>query len=103
MSSDRMGIGTECLNPSYGLGVPSTEFTLSLAERVRGMAWRLGARMIRALVRGVLKVRKFTQAGQRSSAMRKIKIIELDHIVLNVRDIDRSLKFYTEILAISSH
>ena len=32
--------------------------------------------------------------------MRKIKIIELDHIVLNVRDIDRSLKFYTETLGL---
>ena len=32
--------------------------------------------------------------------MRKVKIIELDHIVLNVRDIDRSLKFYTETLGL---
>ena len=32
--------------------------------------------------------------------MEKIKIIELDHIVLNVRDIDRSLKFYTETLGL---
>jgi catechol 2,3-dioxygenase-like lactoylglutathione lyase family enzyme len=32
--------------------------------------------------------------------MRKIKIIKLDHIVLNVRDIDRSLKFYTETLGL---
>ncbi|MBM4297109.1 MAG: VOC family virulence protein [Deltaproteobacteria bacterium] len=30
--------------------------------------------------------------------MEKIKITELDHIVLNVGDIDRSLKFYTEVL-----
>ena len=33
--------------------------------------------------------------------MEKIKIIELDHIVLNVRDIDRSLKFYTETLGLT--
>ena len=32
--------------------------------------------------------------------MGKIKITELDHIVLNVRDIDRSLKFYTETLGL---
>lgn len=32
--------------------------------------------------------------------MPRIKIIELDHIVLNVSDIDRSLRFYTEILAL---
>ena len=32
--------------------------------------------------------------------MGKIKIIELDHIVLNVGDIDRSLKFYTELLGL---
>ena len=33
--------------------------------------------------------------------MKKIKIIELDHIVLNVGDIDRSLKFYTEVLGLN--
>jgi catechol 2,3-dioxygenase-like lactoylglutathione lyase family enzyme len=32
--------------------------------------------------------------------MGKINIIELDHIVLNVSDIDRSLKFYTEVLGL---
>ena len=32
--------------------------------------------------------------------MGKIKIIELDHIVLNVGDIERSLKFYTEVLGL---
>lgn len=32
--------------------------------------------------------------------MGKIKIIELDHIVLNVNDIDRSLRFYTEVLGL---
>ena len=32
--------------------------------------------------------------------MEKIKIIELDHIVLNVGDIDRSLTFYTEVLGL---
>jgi len=32
--------------------------------------------------------------------MGKIKIIGLDHIVLNVGDIDRSLKFYTEVLSL---
>jgi glyoxylase I family protein len=33
--------------------------------------------------------------------MGKIKIIGLDHIVLNVSDIDRSLKFYTEVLGLT--
>ena len=33
--------------------------------------------------------------------MGKIKIIGLDHIVLNVGDIDRSLKFYTEVLGLT--
>ena len=33
--------------------------------------------------------------------MSKIKIIGLDHIVLNVSDIDRSLKFYTEVLGLT--
>lgn len=32
--------------------------------------------------------------------MGKIKIVALDHIVLNVGDIDRSLKFYTEVLGL---
>lgn len=32
--------------------------------------------------------------------MEQIKIIELDHIVLNVSDIDRSLKFYTDVLGL---
>ena len=32
--------------------------------------------------------------------MAKIKIIELDHIVLNVADIERSLQFYTEVLGL---
>ena len=32
--------------------------------------------------------------------MGKIKIIELDHIVLNVGNIDRSLTFYTEVLGL---
>ena len=32
--------------------------------------------------------------------MKRIRITELDHIVLNVRDIDRSLKFYTETLGL---
>ena len=30
--------------------------------------------------------------------MGRIRIMELDHIVLNVGDIDRSVKFYTEVL-----
>ena len=33
--------------------------------------------------------------------MAKIKIIGLDHIVLNVGDIDRSLMFYTEVLGLT--
>jgi catechol 2,3-dioxygenase-like lactoylglutathione lyase family enzyme len=32
--------------------------------------------------------------------MARPKITELDHIVLNVADIDRSLKFYTEVLGL---
>lgn len=32
--------------------------------------------------------------------MGRIKIVALDHIVLNVGDIDRSLKFYTEVLGL---
>jgi catechol 2,3-dioxygenase-like lactoylglutathione lyase family enzyme len=32
--------------------------------------------------------------------MARITITELDHIVLNVSDIDRSLKFYTEVLGL---
>jgi glyoxylase I family protein len=32
--------------------------------------------------------------------MKPISITALDHIVLNVRDIDRSLKFYTEVLGL---
>jgi len=32
--------------------------------------------------------------------MGKINIIELDHIVLNVGDIDKSLTFYTEVLGL---
>jgi glyoxylase I family protein len=32
--------------------------------------------------------------------MDRIRVTELDHIVLNVGDIDRSLKFYTEVLGL---
>ncbi len=32
--------------------------------------------------------------------MDRITVTELDHIVLNVRDIDRSVKFYTEVLGL---
>ena len=32
--------------------------------------------------------------------MERIKVTELDHIVLNVGDIDRSLKFYIEVLGL---
>lgn len=32
--------------------------------------------------------------------MKSIKITELDHIVLNVKDIDRSLTFYIEVLGL---
>jgi catechol 2,3-dioxygenase-like lactoylglutathione lyase family enzyme len=32
--------------------------------------------------------------------MSRIKITELDHIVLNVSDIDRSLQFYSEVLGL---
>ena len=33
--------------------------------------------------------------------MKGLKIIELDHIVLNVRDIDRSLDFYSNVLGLT--
>ena len=33
--------------------------------------------------------------------MERIKITDLDHIVLNVGDIEQSLKFYTEVLGLS--
>jgi glyoxylase I family protein len=33
--------------------------------------------------------------------MARLKITELDHIVLNVHDIHRSLKFYTEVLGLT--
>jgi len=33
--------------------------------------------------------------------MTPIKVSELDHIVLNVSDIDRSLRFYTQILGLA--
>jgi glyoxylase I family protein len=32
--------------------------------------------------------------------MERIRVTELDHIVLNVGDIDRSLRFYTEVLGL---
>jgi len=32
--------------------------------------------------------------------MKRIRVQALDHIVLNVRDIDRSLNFYTETLGL---
>jgi len=32
--------------------------------------------------------------------MRPFKVTEMDHIVLNVKDIDRSLAFYTEVLGL---
>ena len=32
--------------------------------------------------------------------MRGFRVTELDHIVLNVKDIDRSLKFYTEVIGL---
>jgi catechol 2,3-dioxygenase-like lactoylglutathione lyase family enzyme len=34
--------------------------------------------------------------------MERIKITELDHIVLNVGDIQRSLKFYTDVLGLQA-
>ncbi len=34
--------------------------------------------------------------------MARLKIMELDHIVLNISDIHRSLKFYTEVLGLES-
>ncbi len=34
--------------------------------------------------------------------MRSITVTELDHIVLNVRDIDRSLAFYTRVLGLKA-
>ena len=34
--------------------------------------------------------------------MERIKVTELDHIVLNVGDIQRSLKFYTDVLGLQA-
>ena len=34
--------------------------------------------------------------------MAKLKIVEMDHIVLNVSDIERSIAFYTETLGLRS-
>jgi glyoxylase I family protein len=34
--------------------------------------------------------------------MDRLRITELDHIVLNVSDIDRSVKFYTDVLGLQS-
>lgn len=34
--------------------------------------------------------------------MKRIKITELDHIVLNVKDIDRSLTFYIQVLGLQA-
>jgi glyoxylase I family protein len=34
--------------------------------------------------------------------MERIKVTELDHIVLNVSDIERSLKFYTDVLGLQA-
>jgi glyoxylase I family protein len=34
--------------------------------------------------------------------MKRIKVTELDHIVLNVSDIDRSLAFYIEVLGLTA-
>jgi catechol 2,3-dioxygenase-like lactoylglutathione lyase family enzyme len=34
--------------------------------------------------------------------MKPIRITELDHIVLNVKDIDRSLAFYTQVLGLGA-
>jgi glyoxylase I family protein len=34
--------------------------------------------------------------------MKRITVTDLDHIVLNVRDVDRSVNFYTEVLGLSS-
>jgi catechol 2,3-dioxygenase-like lactoylglutathione lyase family enzyme len=34
--------------------------------------------------------------------MERITVTELDHIVLNVADIDRSLRFYTEVLGLQA-
>jgi catechol 2,3-dioxygenase-like lactoylglutathione lyase family enzyme len=34
--------------------------------------------------------------------MKPIRITELDHIVLNVKDIDRSLTFYTQVLGLGA-
>ncbi len=33
----------------------------------------------------------------------KLKIVELDHIVIRVKDIEGAIKFYTEILGLEPH
>ena len=40
------------------------------------------------------------RAAGKDMPMASIKIIELDHIVLNVSDIERSLAFYTDVLGL---
>jgi catechol 2,3-dioxygenase-like lactoylglutathione lyase family enzyme len=39
---------------------------------------------------------------EKEGRMDKIKVIDLDHIVLNVADIDRSLKFYMDVLGLGA-
>jgi catechol 2,3-dioxygenase-like lactoylglutathione lyase family enzyme len=44
-------------------------------------------------------------SAQQSSAVKSgplVKITELDHIVLRVRDVERSLRFYTDVLGLQS-
>ena len=42
-------------------------------------------------------------ATQSSKTAVKLKVVEMDHIVLRVKDVERAIKFYTEVLGLSPY